>query len=352
VVNNERLVVHAGFVCGRPVPTPKSSKYTSEMIAQIKEDIQTAFARDPAARTAWEVICCYPGLHAIWFHRLAQRLWRRRLKFFGRLMSHIARLLTGVDIHPGATIGRRFFIDHGMGVVIGETTEIGDDVLVYQGAVLGGTTTRKGKRHPTIGNDVVIGAGATLLGAITVGHGARIGAGSVVIKPVPGGATVVGVPAHIAGAEDSDPERNHLGHDKLPDPVLRTLSELQQRQGILEERIRELERSQASADTVAERSLATAVENSEASVRQTLQRVLDPEAGINVVDLGMIKKINVNGGRVEVQMVLTSPSCPSANYLVEQVRRATVGLPQVDYAEVTILDEPWSWERYRAHKAV
>jgi len=159
------------------------------MIERIREDIQTAFAKDPAARTTWEVLCCYPGLHAIWLHRVAHWLWRHKLLFLGRLVSHISRLLTGVDIHPGAAIGRRFFIDHGMGVVIGETAEIGDDVLVYQGAVLGGTTTRKVKRHPTIGSNVVIGAGATLLGAITVGNTARIGAGSVVIQPVPAGAT-------------------------------------------------------------------------------------------------------------------------------------------------------------------
>ena len=215
------------------------------MIERVREDIQTAFDKDPAARTTWEVLCCYPGLHAIWLHRVAHRLWRRKLLFLGRLVSHTSRLLTGVDIHPGATIGRRFFIDHGMGVVIGETTEIGDDVLLYQGAVLGGTTTAKGKRHPTIGNDVTIGAGATLLDAITVGDGARIGAGSVVIMPVPAGATVVGVPGRIASPEDGEPVRNHLRHDKLPDPVLRALSELQAQQSLLEARIRELEQLSA-----------------------------------------------------------------------------------------------------------
>ncbi|HUW14542.1 MAG TPA: serine O-acetyltransferase [Anaerolineae bacterium] len=216
------------------------------MLERLKEDIQTAFAKDPAARTTWEVLCCYPGLHALWFHRVANWLWRQKLLFLGRLVSHVSRLLTGVEIHPGATIGRRFFIDHGMGVVIGETTEIGDDVLVYQGAVLGGTTTRKVKRHPTIGNDVTIGAGATLLGAITVGDGARIGAGSVVIQPVPAGVTVVGVPGRIAGPENGEPIRNHLSHDKLPDPVLRAISELQAQQSMLEARVRELEQPSAS----------------------------------------------------------------------------------------------------------
>jgi len=216
------------------------------MIERIREDIQTAFAKDPAARTTWEVLCCYPGLHAIWLHRVAHWLWRHKLLFLGRLVSHISRLLTGVDIHPGAAIGRRFFIDHGMGVVIGETAEIGDDVLVYQGAVLGGTTTRKVKRHPTIGSNVVIGAGATLLGAITVGNTARIGAGSVVIQPVPAGATVVGVPGRIAGPENGEPITNHLRHDKLPDPILRALSELQAQQSVLEARVRELEQPSAA----------------------------------------------------------------------------------------------------------
>ena len=208
---------------------------------RIREDIETAFAKDPAARTAWEVVCCYPGLHAIWMHRLAHLLWQHKLPFLGRLVSHLNRWLTGVEIHPGATIGRRFFIDHGMGVVIGETAEIGDDVLMYQGVVLGGTSLNKIKRHPTIGHNVVIGAGATILGAITVGDNARIGAGSVVIKPVPAGATIVGVPGHIAGPKRSEKPGADLEHGQLPDPVLRTLSEALDRQSRLEERVRELE---------------------------------------------------------------------------------------------------------------
>jgi serine O-acetyltransferase len=149
--------------------------------------------------------------------------------------------LTGIEIHPGAKIGRRFFIDHGMGVVIGETAEIGDDVLMFQGVVLGGTSLEKKKRHPTIGNNVVIGTGATILGAITVGDGARIGAGSVVVKPVPPGATIVGVPGHVAGAKRESKPGTDLEHGKLPDPVLRTLSEALDRQGQLEERVRGLE---------------------------------------------------------------------------------------------------------------
>lgn len=318
------------------------------MLQRIREDMRTVFAKDPAARTWWEVLCCYPGLHAVWLHGVAHWLWQRRLRFLGRLLSHVSRLLTGVDIHPGARIGRRFFIDHGMGVVIGETTEIGDDVLVYQGAVLGGTTTRKGKRHPTIGNDVVIGAGAILLGAITVGDGARIGAGSVVIKPVPAGATVVGVPGRIAGAEDTDPARNHLQHDRLPDPVLRALSELQRRQGELEDRIRELERALTGGVPPSEVVPRESEEVTEQSVRQALRAVMDPEVGINVVDLGLIKEINVNRNRAEVRMVLTSPTCPLADYLVEQVRHRAMSVAGLHSVEVTLLDEPWSWDRFAA----
>ncbi|MEE8618815.1 MAG: serine O-acetyltransferase, partial [Dehalococcoidales bacterium] len=157
------------------------------MFRTIKEDIRTVSTKDPAARNWVEIICCYPGLHALWFHRGAHFLWSYRLRLLGRLLSHLSRFLTGIEIHPGARIGRRFFIDHGMGVVIGETTEIGDNVLLYQGVVLGGTTHEKLKRHPTLGNNVVVGAGATLLGAITIGDGARVGAGSVVVNSVPPG---------------------------------------------------------------------------------------------------------------------------------------------------------------------
>ena len=168
------------------------------MFKTLREDIQTVFAKDPAARSTLEVIFCYPGLHALWSYRLAHFLWRHRLPFLARLLSHINRFLTGIEIHPGARIGRRFFIDHGVGVVIGETAEIGDDALLYQGVVLGGTTLKKGKRHPTIGNNVVMGTGSVALGAITIGDGARVGAGSVVVKSVPPGATVVGIPGRTA----------------------------------------------------------------------------------------------------------------------------------------------------------
>jgi serine O-acetyltransferase len=163
----------------------------------LREDLQTVFKKDPAARSTLEVFFCYPGLHAIWNHRVAHFLWKHKIRLLGRMMSHAARFVTGVEIHPGATIGRRFFIDHGMGVVIGETSEIGDDVLLYQGVVLGGTTHEKKKRHPTIGNNVVIGAGAILLGDIVIGDEARVGAGSVVVTSLEPKTTAVGVPARV-----------------------------------------------------------------------------------------------------------------------------------------------------------
>lgn len=209
------------------------------MFKTLKEDIQTVFARDPAARSVLEVIFCYPGLHALWLHRPAHFLWQHRLRFLARLLSHLNRLLTGIEIHPGAKIGRCFFIDHGAGVVIGETAEIGNDVLLYQGVVLGGTTLKKGKRHPTIGNSVVIGAGAIALGAITIGDGAIIGSGSVVIKSVPPRATVVGVPGRIV--EKKKKPLMDLEHGRLPDPVAEAIRLVLKEQDKLEERLRRLE---------------------------------------------------------------------------------------------------------------
>jgi len=205
----------------------------------LREDIQTVFAKDPAARGVLEVVFCYPGLHALWFHRLAHFLWQYKLRFLARLLSHISRFLTGVEIHPGAKIGRRFFIDHGAGVVIGETAEIGDDVLMYQGVVLGGTTLKKEKRHPTVGNNVVIGTGAVALGAITIGNGASIGSGSVVVKSVPPAATVVGVPGRIV--EDRHKPLLDLEHGKLPDPVAEAIGLVLMEQERLEERLKRLE---------------------------------------------------------------------------------------------------------------
>lgn len=181
------------------------------MFSNIREDIASVFARDPAARNTFEVLTCYPGLHARMMHRLSNRLWHANLKWPARFLSFITRGLTGIEIHPGATIGRRFFIDHGMGVVIGETAEIGDDVTLYHGVTLGGTSWKEGKRHPTLGNGVVIGAGAKVLGPITIGDGAKIGSNAVVVKNVPAGATAAGIPARILDEEKKGSGFNAYG---------------------------------------------------------------------------------------------------------------------------------------------
>jgi len=211
------------------------------MFRRIKEDITTVFLRDPAARSVIEVILCYPGLHAIWMHRFANFLWRKNFKFIARFISHISRLFTGIEIHPGAKIGKRFFIDHGAGIVIGETTEIGDDVLMYQGVTLGGTSLEKKKRHPTLGNNVEIGAGAIVLGPIKIGNNVRIAAGSVVVKDVPDNATVVGVPGRI-GLGFSPEEIRRLEHGKLPDPIADALQFVMREQEKLHKKIKELEK--------------------------------------------------------------------------------------------------------------
>lgn len=201
------------------------------MFKRLREDIQCVFERDPAARNAFDVLTTYPGIHAVVIHRRSHWLWSKGLKWLARVLSNLARWYTGIEIHPGATIGRRFFIDHGMGVVIGETTEIGDDCTLYHGVTLGGTSWDKGKRHPTLGNNVVIGAGAKVLGPITVGEGARIGSNAVVLKDVPAGATMVGVPGRMVSKEtgERDPRRQaiarKMGFDAygetsdMPDPV-------------------------------------------------------------------------------------------------------------------------------------
>lgn len=202
----------------------------------FKRDVEVVFERDPAARSVLEVVLCYPGLHAVWGYRIAHALWTRGFKLAGRLVSHWIRFLTGIEIHPGATIGPGFFIDHGMGVVIGETAEIGTDVTMYHGVTLGGTSLEKGKRHPTIGDRVVIGAGAKVLGAITIGHDTRIGANAVVVKSVPPNAVVVGVPGQNIAR--SQPHRAvdapDLNHTALPDPLGATLTALLRRVEALE----------------------------------------------------------------------------------------------------------------------
>ena len=209
------------------------------MFKTLKEDINTVFTKDPAARSLAEVMLCYPGLHALWCHRLAHFLWQHKLRLSARIISHINRFWTGIEIHPGAKIGRRVFIDHGAGVVIGETSEIGNDVLLYQGVVLGGTTLEKKKRHPTLGNDVEMGSGAIALGAITIGNGARIGSGSVVINSIPPGATVVGIPGRVV--TDSPKPIMDLEHGRLPDPIAEALKQVLEEQKKLEERLKKLE---------------------------------------------------------------------------------------------------------------
>lgn len=202
------------------------------MWRMVSEDIGMVFERDPAARSRLEILLCYPGLHAIWAHRLAHFFYQRRLHLLARLIAHLALMVTSIDIHPGAVIGRRLFIDHGQGVVIGETANIGCDVTLYQGVTLGGTGKEKGKRHPTVGDRVVIGAGACVLGSITVGDDSRVGANAVVIDSVPAGCTAVGVPGRIVIRHGRRVER--LAHGELPDPVQDALEVLDRRLSKLE----------------------------------------------------------------------------------------------------------------------
>ena len=222
------------------------------MFSRIREDIQNIKQRDPAARSSWEVVTCYPGFHAIVMHRWARFFWRQRFFWLGRFISHLARLFTGIEIHPGATVGRRVFIDHGFGVVIGETAEIGDECTIYQGATLGGTSLVKGaKRHPTLERGVIVGAGAKILGGFTVGAMAKIGSNSVVMKPVPAGATAVGNPAHIVKriANDSNPARFAAygvtgGAD---DPVSKALHKLIDQVAFQEQQIAQLQKAISAA---------------------------------------------------------------------------------------------------------
>ena len=220
------------------------------MFQRIRDDIRSVFERDPAARSTLEVLLTYPGLHAVWAHRIAHCLWRWRLKLLARVLAQLTRWLTGIEIHPGATIGNRFFIDHGMGVVIGETAEIGDDCTLYHGVTLGGTSWEKAKRHPTLGKNVVVGAGAKILGPITIGDDARVGSNSVVVKDVPAGATVVGIPGRIVIAkDDANSEKRRamaekIGfdaygqhHGQLPDPVTQALDRILDHLHAVDERL-------------------------------------------------------------------------------------------------------------------
>jgi serine O-acetyltransferase len=207
------------------------------MFRTVREQFQTIFLKDPAAKSALEIFLCYPGFHAILAHRLAHRLYRWGVPIVPRLISQISRFFTGIEIHPGATIGQRFFIDHGSGVVIGETAEIGDDVLLYQGVTLGGTGNEKGKRHPTIGNNVVVGTGGKVLGNILIGDNVKIGAGSVVVHPVPDNCTVVGIPGRVVRVRA---EGGVLEHGRLPDPEGQAIDDLARRVSELESMLRQL----------------------------------------------------------------------------------------------------------------
>lgn len=223
----------------------------------LREAIRTYRARDPAARSALEVLLCYPGLHALLFHAVGHALWRRRLRLLGRLVSHIGRMLTGIEIHPGARLGRRLIIDHGMGVVIGETAEVGDDCYLYHQVTLGGTSSERGKRHPTLGNGVIVGAGAKILGNITVGDNARVGANAVVIQPVAANETVVGIPARPVGR---DPTRRETARppgrfvaygtpcDGAADPVLCSIEMLRAELLVLEARVSQLQQRSPAAE--------------------------------------------------------------------------------------------------------
>ncbi|TBV04023.1 serine O-acetyltransferase [Stutzerimonas kirkiae] len=224
------------------------------MFDRIREDVQGVFHRDPAARNAFEVLTCYPGLHAIWIHRLSHWLWRRGLEWLARMSSNLGRWLTGVEIHPGAKIGRRFFIDHGMGVVIGETAEIGDDVTLYHGVTLGGTSWNKGKRHPTLEDGVIVGAGAKILGPFTVGAGAKVGSNAVVTREVPAGATVVGIPGRVIVKDSGEQDARRraiaekIGFDAygvsgdMPDPVSRAVGQLLDHVHAVDERLEQMDK--------------------------------------------------------------------------------------------------------------
>jgi len=216
------------------------------MFKRMREDIQCVFERDPAARSVWEVLTCYPGFHALQFHRVSHALWVMGMRWLARFVSHWMRFFTGIEIHPGATIGRRVFIDHGMGVVIGETAEIGDDCTLYHGVTLGGVSWKQGKRHPTLGKSVVVGAGAKILGPFTVGDNAKIGSNSVVVKAVPAGATVVGIPARVVEHATEQGEAARMTFDAyavsadLDDPLNKVLTTLGSRTEDIDGRLAEI----------------------------------------------------------------------------------------------------------------
>jgi len=213
------------------------------MISHLKEDLRAVFDRDPAVRNVFEIIFCYPGFHAMLFYRFSHWLWVNQFFLLGRFISHLGRFFTGIEIHPGARIGRSFFIDHGMGVVIGETAEIGDNCTLYHGVTLGGTTWAKEKRHPTLGDNVVVGSGAKILGPFTVGDNSKVGSNSVVVKEVPANATVVGIPGRVVISGDK-PTGMDLEHNKLPDPVAKAVNCMMDQISRLEDQVKMLKNEQ------------------------------------------------------------------------------------------------------------
>ena len=213
------------------------------MFDRLRDDIRTVMQRDPAARSSWEVILCYPGVHALAFHRIAYRLWRAHWTTSARWVSHLSRFLTGIEIHPAARLGRGLFIDHGMGVVIGETSEVGENVTLYQGVSLAGTSLKKEKRHPTLGNNVTVGAGAKVIGGFTIGDNSRIGAGSVVVREVPPNCVVVGVPGRVTYKDGQRVDGVDLNQTDLPDPVTKALEQLVERIRTLEAEVETLRKT-------------------------------------------------------------------------------------------------------------
>ncbi|PWR70911.1 serine O-acetyltransferase [Methanospirillum lacunae] len=308
--------------------------------AQIREDISSILQKDPAARSRIEILFCYPGLHALTIHRVAHRLWLREHRLAARFLSHISRFFTGIEIHPGATIGRRVVIDHGMGVVIGETAEVGDEVLLYMGVVLGGTTLTKVKRHPTLGKGVVIGSGAAVLGPVTLGDYAKVGAGAVVVRDVPPGATVVGVPGRIAGLK-RHPTQDDIRDNEMPDPTLRVISRMLERQSSLEEKIQKLEKDLVC---IRQQAPVTPISDREAEIWAALRQIIDPEIGHNIVDVGLIKLVEITEEDVNVEMSLNTESCPLLEYLVNQVENRLKLIEWVRIVKVEVIHDPWESE--------
>uniref|UniRef100_UPI00403F09AA serine O-acetyltransferase EpsC n=1 Tax=Sporosarcina sp. FSL W8-0480 TaxID=2954701 RepID=UPI00403F09AA len=218
-----------------------------KVFRRMREDIQCIFDQDPAARSSLEVVLTYSGLHAVWAHRIAHAFYKKKMLFIARVISQISRFFTGIEIHPGATIGRRLFIDHGMGIVIGETCEIGDDVTLYQGVTLGGTGKEKGKRHPTLENNVLVASGAKVLGSITIGENSKVGAGSVVLKDVPPDSTVVGIPGRVVISNGVRIRDKH-DHQNLPDPILDTCKMLETEIAELKRRLEKLEKKEGETN--------------------------------------------------------------------------------------------------------